>query len=59
MVSHELASIYAIADRAAFFDRATHSVLDEGTPAGLRDGSRHAAVRAFFNRTTEQGEGRA
>lgn len=59
MVSHELASIYAIADRAAFFDRATHSVLDEGTPAGLRDGSRHAAVRAFFNRKAEQGEGRA
>ena len=52
MVSHELASIYAIADRAVFFDRDTHSALDTGAPAALRDGSRHEAVRAFFNRTS-------
>ncbi|MBR3086306.1 MAG: ATP-binding cassette domain-containing protein [Kiritimatiellae bacterium] len=51
MVSHELASIFAIADRAVFFDRETHSALDEGAPAALRDGSPHEAVRAFFNRT--------
>lgn len=50
MVSHELASIFAIADRAVFFDRETHSALDEGTPAELRDGSVHPEVRAFFNR---------
>jgi phospholipid/cholesterol/gamma-HCH transport system ATP-binding protein len=55
LVSHELASIYAIADRAAFFDCATHSMLDSGAPAALRDGSPHPAVRAFFNRTPESG----
>ena len=54
LVSHELASIYAIADRAVFLDRATHSVLDEGAPAFLRDNSPHQAVRAFFNRTPER-----
>lgn len=53
MVSHELASIFSIADRAVFFDRATHSVLDTGSPAALRDGSPHPAVRAFFNRIPE------
>ncbi len=53
-VSHELASIYTIADRAVFLDRATHTVLDEGVPAFLRDNSPHPAVRAFFNRTPER-----
>ena len=57
LVSHELASIYAIADRAVFFDRATHSALDSGSPAALRDGSPHPAVRAFFNRTPEPANG--
>ena len=55
-VSHELASIYAIADRAVFLDRRTRSVLDTGTPAFLRDNSAHPAVRAFFNRSTMPGE---
>ena len=50
MVSHELASIFAVADRAAFFDRETHSTLDIGAPAALRDSSPHPAVRAFFGR---------
>ena len=54
LVSHELASIYAIADRSVFLDRATHSILDEGPPAFLRDNSSHPAVRAFFNRTPER-----
>lgn len=54
LVSHELASIYSIADRAVFLDRATHTVLDEGAPAFLRDNSAHPAVRAFFNRTPER-----
>jgi phospholipid/cholesterol/gamma-HCH transport system ATP-binding protein len=54
LVSHELASIYAIADRAVFLDRDTHSVLDEGAPAFLRDHSPHPAVRAFFNRTPQR-----
>ena len=44
----------AIADRAVFLDRATHTVLDEGAPAFLRDNSPHKAVRSFFNRTPER-----
>ena len=54
LVSHELASIYAIADRAVFLDRKTRTVLDAGAPAFLRDNSPHPAVRAFFNRTPER-----
>ena len=58
MVSHELASIQAVADRAVFFDRATHAPLDTGSPAHLRDASPHPAVRAFFNRAAEPPESR-
>ena len=50
-VSHELPSIFAIADRAAFLDRETRSLLALGAPAALRDASPLPAVRAFFNRT--------
>ena len=50
VVSHELASIDAIADRAFYFDRETRSLLDQGTPAELRANSPHAAVRDFFAR---------
>ena len=50
MVSHELASIFAVANRAAYIDREARGVLETGTPAALRDGSAHEAVRHFFNR---------
>ncbi|MEG2464939.1 MAG: ATP-binding cassette domain-containing protein [Kiritimatiellia bacterium] len=53
IISHELASIEAIADRAIYLDRAANGVLDQGTPAYLREESPHAAIRAFFNRQAE------
>ena len=56
LVSHELPSINRVADRALFLDRETRGLLDEGTPADLRDHSEHARVRAFFNRTAETTE---
>ncbi len=53
MVSHELSSIFAVADNAVFFDRTTRTALDSGPPARLRDESPYPAVRAFFNRIPE------
>ena len=50
MVSHELASIFAVADCAAYLDRDARSVLETGAPAALRDNSAHEKVRQFFNR---------
>ena len=50
VVTHELTSIFRIADRALFLDRETRSLLADGAPATLRDSSPHASVRAFFNR---------
>ncbi len=53
VISHELASIEAIADRVVFLDRAARGVLDIGTPRELKTGSSHPAVRAFFNRSVQ------
>ena len=50
IVTHELDSIFAVADRCIMLDKQTRSVLAEGRPAELRDRPPNAAVRAFFNR---------
>jgi phospholipid/cholesterol/gamma-HCH transport system ATP-binding protein len=50
IVTHELASIFAVADRCIMLDKQTRSILAEGPPAELRDRSPDATVRAFFNR---------
>jgi phospholipid/cholesterol/gamma-HCH transport system ATP-binding protein len=50
IVTHELASIYMIADRVIMLDSRTRTVIAEGTPAELRDGASDAWVRRFFNR---------
>jgi len=49
MVSHELASVFAIADRAIMVDGKAQGIIAEGPPKELRD---HAdpRVRQFFNR---------
>ncbi|MDR1817221.1 MAG: ATP-binding cassette domain-containing protein [Puniceicoccales bacterium] len=49
VVTHELASIFAIADRALFLDAATRTVGALGPPAELRNCSNPRA-RAFLNR---------
>jgi phospholipid/cholesterol/gamma-HCH transport system ATP-binding protein len=50
IVSHELASIYAIADRVVMLDGEAKGVIAQGPPAMLRDASTDPRVRKFFNR---------
>jgi phospholipid/cholesterol/gamma-HCH transport system ATP-binding protein len=54
VVTHELASILAIADRCIMLDRAAYpdagGAIAEGDPRVLRDDSTHPIVRAFFRR---------
>jgi phospholipid/cholesterol/gamma-HCH transport system ATP-binding protein len=50
VVTHELQSIFAIADRAIMLDPVSRSIIAEGKPAELRDHSVDARVRQFFNR---------
>ena len=53
IVSHELASIYAVADRTIMLDQKKKGILAEGSPAELRDHSTDPAVSAFFHRKAE------
>lgn len=50
VVTHELQSIYAIADRCIMLDAATGTQIAEGRPADLRDHSDNPTVRQFFLR---------
>lgn len=50
VVTHELASILAIADRCIMLDKTAQGVIATGDPRGLRDTSTHPTVRAFFRR---------
>jgi phospholipid/cholesterol/gamma-HCH transport system ATP-binding protein len=54
VVTHELQSILAIADRAIMLDPASRSIIADGRPADLRDHSTDARVRQFFNRQPDQ-----
>ncbi|BCA54557.1 ABC transporter ATP-binding protein [Nitrospira sp. KM1] len=50
VVTHELPSIDAIADRVIMLDGRTKSIIAEGKPAELRAHSPDPRVRQFFNR---------
>lgn len=50
IVTHELASIFAVADRCIMLDKQSRGVAAAGRPSDLRDRPPNAAVRAFFNR---------
>lgn len=52
IASHELASVYAIGDRAIILDRG--SIVAEGAPEDLRDHPTNDYVRAFFRREPEK-----
>ena len=50
MVTHELASIFAVADRCVMLDKQAQRLIATGTPAELRAHAELPSVRAFFNR---------
>lgn len=51
IVTHELASIFSIADRVVVLDAAKKTMVAIGDPVSLRDRSDDPWVRAFFSRT--------
>ena len=53
IVSHELASIYAIADRVIMLDKRVKGIIAEGDPRVLRDTSENPWVRQFFRREVD------
>lgn len=53
IVTHELQSIFTVAQRVIMLDKETKGVIAEGDPAYLRDHSPNLTVRRFFNRQAE------
>jgi phospholipid/cholesterol/gamma-HCH transport system ATP-binding protein len=53
VITHELPSIFAIADRCIMLDKRAKGIIAEGRPAELRDHSPNPRVRHFFNREAE------
>jgi phospholipid/cholesterol/gamma-HCH transport system ATP-binding protein len=52
IVTHELASIFAIGTRCIMLDRDAKGIIARGDPRVLRDTSEDPRVRRFFNRET-------
>lgn len=53
IVSHELPSIEAIADRVIMLDQRVHRIVAEGRPQDLKQRPGNPWVRQFFNRQAE------
>ncbi|MCB1159048.1 MAG: ATP-binding cassette domain-containing protein [Leptospiraceae bacterium] len=53
VVTHELPSIYSIADRVIMLDKRVKKIIASGKPDFLRDNAEDPWVRQFFNREAE------
>ena len=53
VVTHELPSIFTIADTVVMLDKRVKKIVAKGKPEELRDHSDNAWVRRFFNREAE------
>ncbi len=55
VVTHELASIFAIADNSVFLDAEAHTAIAHGNPHALRHGCDNRSVREFLCRGAPDG----
>jgi phospholipid/cholesterol/gamma-HCH transport system ATP-binding protein len=55
IVTHELPSIYLIADRVVMLDKEARGIIAMGRPRELREHSENIYVRRFFNREASSG----
>lgn len=53
IVTHELASIYAVARRVVMLDKEARGIIATGDPRELRNSSTHPVVQRFFHRQAE------
>lgn len=53
VVTHELESIFTIADRAIMLDPVSRAIIADGKPTTLRDDSADSRVHQFFNRQAD------
>jgi phospholipid/cholesterol/gamma-HCH transport system ATP-binding protein len=57
VVTHELPSIFTIADRVIMLDKKRKGIIAEGNPRELRDHCDDPIVRQFFSRQADGGDG--
>jgi phospholipid/cholesterol/gamma-HCH transport system ATP-binding protein len=55
IVTHELDSIYTVADRVIILDKEKKGIIAEGNPKDLRDNSDNDWVKEFLNRSSLRG----
>jgi phospholipid/cholesterol/gamma-HCH transport system ATP-binding protein len=53
IVTHELQSIFTVAQRVIMLDKEAKGIIAEGDPESLRDHSPNPTVRRFFNRQAD------
>jgi phospholipid/cholesterol/gamma-HCH transport system ATP-binding protein len=58
IVTHELQSIFNIADRIIMLDKVAKGIIAEGDPRWLKGNSTDPRVKAFFNRSVLEQEGK-
>ncbi|MEZ5503186.1 MAG: hypothetical protein R3E50_11270 [Halioglobus sp.] len=51
IVTHELPSIFAIANNSVYLDNISHTMIAYGNPADLRDHCDQPVVRQFLTRS--------
>ena len=56
MVTHELPSIFSIANNSVYLDNISRTMIDYGDPGYLRDNSEQAVVRQFLTRGSAAGD---
>ncbi len=54
IVTHELLSIFAVADRVVMVDKEAQTIIARGKPQELRDQSDNPVVRQFFRRQVDK-----
>jgi phospholipid/cholesterol/gamma-HCH transport system ATP-binding protein len=54
IVTHELRSIFSVAQRVIMLDKQTRGIIAEGDPRDLRENSRIRLVKDFFNPVPQQ-----
>jgi len=57
VVTHELASIFTIADNGVLLDAESRTLIASGSPRVLREQSQDPRVRAFLTRGEEGSDG--
>ncbi|MFA6567983.1 MAG: ATP-binding cassette domain-containing protein [Victivallales bacterium] len=55
IVTHELDSIFSVADRVIILDKEKRGIVEEGDPRKLRENSPNEWVRKFLNRSNMRG----